>query len=135
MLSLKEYVFMKNETAISQIKWSIFLTLFLTCLFLYGCGEDNEEATKFYPANVPVTSQADSVVLAWDANTERDLGGYKVYYGRETGKYSRLIDVGNTTSCSISGLSTGTWYFAITALDHSGNESDYSNEVSLALVL
>ena len=29
----------------------------------------------------PSPSAADSVILAWDANTEPDLAGYKIYYG------------------------------------------------------
>ena len=39
------------------------------------------------------------------------------------------VDVGNHTTCTISGLEEGnTYYFAATAYDLFGNESDYSNE-------
>jgi hypothetical protein len=34
------------------------------------------------------------------------------------------------TAYTVTGLPTGTHYFAVTAFDTSGNESDYSNEVS-----
>jgi hypothetical protein len=33
----------------------------------------------------------------------------------------------------VTGLSAGTWYFAVTAYDIDGNESDFSNEVSTTI--
>lgn len=78
-----------------------------------------------------------SITLAWDAPTTHidgsplaDLAGYKLYYGTESGDYTEDLDVGNFTSCSIDGLSPGTWYFVVTAYDLYGNESGYSNEVA-----
>ncbi|MEW6001249.1 MAG: choice-of-anchor D domain-containing protein [Nitrospirota bacterium] len=75
--------------------------------------------------------------LSWDppaTNTDgsplTDLEGYKVYYGTSSGNYSQGIDVGNVTTYTVSNLNDGTYYFAVTAHDTSGNESDYSNEVS-----
>ena len=74
---------------------------------------------------------AAQVTLSWDANTEPNLAGYKVYYGVSSGNYQPYKDVGKTTTTSISSLQSGsTYYFAITAYDHSGSESEYSNEVS-----
>ncbi len=71
--------------------------------------------------------------LSWDANTESDLSGYKVYFGTAPGSYGTPVNVGNTTSYTVSGLSDGTYYFAVTAFDTSGNESGFSNEVSKTL--
>jgi hypothetical protein len=75
--------------------------------------------------------------LTWDAPTKNvdetdliDLAGYKVYYGTLSGNYSSSIDVGNVMTYEIDSLSPGTYYFAVTAYDTSGNESDYSNEMS-----
>jgi hypothetical protein len=59
-----------------------------------------------------------------------DLGGYKVYYGTSSGNYTVLKNVGNVTTYKVGNLSSGLYYFAVTAYDTSGNESDYSNEVS-----
>ena len=73
---------------------------------------------------------AASVKLEWDANTEGDLAGYKVYYGGESGSYSDTVDVGNVTFFTVTSLSEGLFFFAVTAYDTSGNESDFSNEVS-----
>ena len=69
--------------------------------------------------------------LAWDANTESDLAGYKIYYGTSSGQYGTPKDAGNVTTYALTGLTAGTTYFiAATAYDTSGNESTKSNEVS-----
>ncbi|MBW2122995.1 MAG: cadherin-like domain-containing protein [Deltaproteobacteria bacterium] len=75
------------------------------------------------------------VNLAWHANTEADLAGYRIYYGTSSGNYDSVVDVGNWTSCVIGGLEEGqTYYFAATAYDRCGNESDFSQEVSFQVV-
>jgi len=74
---------------------------------------------------------AASVTLAWDANTEATVAGYRVGYGTASGSYASTVDVGNWTSVNISGLETGRrYYFACKAYDSSGRESAYSSEIS-----
>jgi hypothetical protein len=71
------------------------------------------------------------VTLAWDPNTELELAGYKIYYGLLSDQYSSSVDVGNRTSYTLSNLADGkTYYFAATAYDQYGDESDFSNEVA-----
>jgi len=66
------------------------------------------------------------VIVSWDANTEADLAGYKIYWGKASRSYFYNIDVGNITSKQIEGLETGTrWCFAVTAYDTAKNESDF----------
>ena len=78
---------------------------------------------------VPMAASAASVTLYWDANTEPDLAGYNVYYGTSSRNYGNPIPVGNTTSYDVDNLVEGvTYYFAVTALDTSGNESGFSTE-------
>ena len=67
--------------------------------------------------------------LAWDA-TQAGAAGFKVYYGTSSKSYSGTVNVGMAPSYALSGLPPGTYYFAVTAYDASGNESPYSNEVS-----
>ncbi len=70
------------------------------------------------------------VTLAWDASTDPDIAGYKVYYGNSSGSHQTVIDVGNTTTYTILNLLDGTiYYFAATGYNTSGIESGYSNEV------
>lgn len=80
---------------------------------------------------------AKDISLMWDANTEPDLAGYKLYYGLESGKYDDpitipLIDLLDVTNPAyiLSGLSDGVFHYVVaTAYDLEGLESDYSNEV------
>jgi hypothetical protein len=78
---------------------------------------------------------ATSVMLEWDANTETDLAGYKIYYGPASGIYTNVVDVGNLISNRVSGLLLGTeYFFAVTAYNTSGVESPFSNEVGYKLL-
>jgi PKD repeat protein len=74
------------------------------------------------------TAQA---TLEWEPVIHPNLAGYKIHQGNSSLNYDFPIDVGNWTSCTIGDLLEGeTYYFAVTAYDNYGNESDYSNEVS-----
>jgi hypothetical protein len=73
---------------------------------------------------------AQSVTFAWDPVTNADLAGYNVYYGSASHTYTNITSVGNVTNATISGLMEGaTYYFAATALNTSGLESTFSDEV------
>lgn len=100
---------------------------------------------------------SDTATLSWDVPTTNadgtslnDLAGYKIYYGISSGNYGLPIDkpLGSDglsclvftnpdrTECTytVTGLNSGTKYwFAVTAYDTSGKESDYSNEDSKAI--
>lgn len=78
------------------------------------------------------TTNAPSVVLAWDRVTDPVVTGYRVYWGVETRKYTNSIVVPDvaTTTATVTNLSRGTkYYFAATSVTPS-LESDYSTEVS-----
>lgn len=74
---------------------------------------------------------AGTLTLAWDANTEPDLAGYKIHYGLSSGNYPNTIDVKNVNQYTVQDLTPGTtYYFAATAYDDSDNQSAYSIELS-----
>ncbi len=76
-----------------------------------------------------------SITLAWDANTEPDLAGYKIYWGSSTRNYNVTKDVGNVTQITFNEFVCGsTYYFAATAYDFNNNESDYSDELIYTFV-
>lgn len=81
------------------------------------------------------TLRADqSVTLAWDPNPEPDVSGYLVYYGTASRNYPSSTNVGNVTTATVYGLQEGrSYYFAVTAKNTSGLESDFSNEVTNAI--
>ena len=80
-------------------------------------------------------SFAGSATLAWDPpDVSADVVGYKIYYGTTSSTYSQIIDVGNMTSYTVTGLTDGqSYYFVVTTYNSSGLESYYSNEVSKLL--
>ncbi len=88
-------------------------------------------------ATLPPSLPAAQVAFSWLPNTEPTLAGYKIYYGTSSGNYTNVTDVGlppvvdGRVQADIDNLTPGkTYYFAATAYDSSGVESDYSNEVS-----
>jgi len=75
-------------------------------------------------ANAPITY----LTLVWDPNPESDIAGYMVYYGRVSGDYTRLVTVTNPTA-RIGVRDSKTTYFAVTAFNTAGVESELSQEV------
>lgn len=73
---------------------------------------------------------AADVSLAWDASISTNIAGYKVYVGTGSRTYGAPRVIGNQTTYTVTGLGPGVYFFAVTAFDASGNESDFSNEVS-----
>lgn len=79
-------------------------------------------------------AHAGEVTLTWDANTDQNLAGYKLYFGTASKSYTGSVNVGNTTSYTLANLADGEiYYFAATAYDGYGNESDYSAELAHAV--
>src|SRR5262245_5189972 len=78
------------------------------------------------------SSPAWGATLTWNANTESDLAGYRVYQcseqpcSRASGLASVLATVGSVTSFNI-GTPTVTQYYFVTAYDSANNESHESN--------
>jgi len=89
-----------------------WISVFLSLLFLVG---------NVFGAGVS---------LEWDPVVADDLAGYKMHWGTSSGAYSDSVVFGTETVYKVTGLMLGTQYFfACTAYDTDGNESDYSNEV------
>ncbi len=78
---------------------------------------------------------ADSVTLNWDPSPDPAATGYNLYYGGTgTRIYTNMVPAGNALSATVTGLVAGvTYYFAATATDDTGLESDFSNEVEYSL--
>lgn len=88
---------------------------------------------------VSVPALAADVTFGWDANTESDLAGYKLYQSATSGDYSGAVPIDIPLSAlahpgdpeyTQTGVGDGTWYWVLTAYDTEGLESGYSNEVT-----
>lgn len=95
----------------------------LVLVLAAGCGGGGTDQAMLSAGN-PIA------ILSWDANSEPDTSGYKIYYGTASRSYGEPIDVANETTYTVAGLESGTYYFAVTAYNSAGYESDLSSEVS-----
>ena len=86
-------------------------------------------ATYFLCSPFAAAAGTATIVVGWDASTG-SVAGYEICYGTSSGKYDHVVDVGNNTSCSISGLvEETTYYLAVKSYDSEGNKSAYSEEL------
>jgi len=73
-------------------------------------------------------------VFTWDANSESDLAGYRLYQSDTSGSYTygsgnEVAEIlAGTETCTID-VADGILYWVLTAYDSNGNESEPSNEV------
>jgi fibronectin type 3 domain-containing protein len=108
----------------------------LLSLSLLGCGI---REIDLEPPGAPENLRGDlvegGVLLKWDANTEEDFGWYRLYRSRRPivlSDYETYWEVGSKTEYRDGDVGGKGWlYYRVTALDRRGNESDYSNEVTI----
>jgi PKD repeat protein len=83
------------------------------------------------------TGGTGQATLTWKdlVNNPEEVGGYRVYYGRSSGAYTRSFEAGKQMLYTVRNLEVGqTYYFAVQAYDNSsGRESPFSSEVSTTI--
>lgn len=93
----------------------------------------NVEVVNPAPPPAPTTY---AVTVSWAAPTTNvdgtplaDLSGFKLYYGQSAQALDRVLQIGtpSTTSQSVQNLASGTWYFAVAAVNATGLESALSS--------
>ena len=72
---------------------------------------------------------AQRVKLAWDASPSPGVAGYRIHFGTNAGNYSFVTNVGLVRTQTVVLPHTGRWFFAATAVDVNGMESQFSNQV------
>jgi hypothetical protein len=77
---------------------------------------------------------AADVKLAWNANPEPNIAGYRLLYGTQSGQLGTVVETGNVTTHTLSGLDEGrTYYFALRAVNTAGQQSDPCPEISYTI--
>ncbi len=85
-----------------------------------------------------------SADISWTAPSARadnnalllsDIAGYRIYYGVEKGVYLGWVEIndGSITQAQLSGIPSGRYFVAMTAIDSDGLESGYSLEVEVVI--
>ena len=101
---------------------------------------DGRASTTFGPFAIMVAEVGiGTATLSWlpptenaDGTTLTDLAGYQIRYGRSREDMSSVIELTNPSLSvyMVEQLSSGTWYFAVAAVNTSGATSDLSNIAS-----
>jgi hypothetical protein len=105
---------------------------------------DGKETARLSPFAISVESTGSgTATLTWSPPTERTdgtslgsgLAGYEIHFGQDSNSYSNRIKLNNPGLASyvVDNLSSGTWYFSVSAFDTSGQKSGMSNEGQIAI--
>jgi hypothetical protein len=121
-------------------KTLLSIVVFMNLLLLQSCSINDPNHHNNYdnippapPTGIQVINGDNRVDLSWLNNHEGDLAGYNIYYSTSyDGKYYLLGSSVNNYYID-NGASNGVLnYYAVTAYDESGNESDLSKDVAYA---
>jgi hypothetical protein len=84
------------------------------------------------PTGLTAVSGVSQIVLDWDDNTEADLNGYNIWRSTTSGgPYNTAASAVATSDYTDSSVTYGsTYYYVVTAVDTSSNESNISNEAA-----
>ncbi len=117
-------------------KTKTFVLSLLPILILVSCGGGGGGGSDVGGGEVTSATPNSAITLSWNVPTSVDTGGampdlkgYYLYYGISSEHYSAVTDVGNVTAYTLN-LAPGTYYFTITAYDSSGEETEFSGEVT-----
>jgi len=131
----------RQQRSISSCRSLVVLaSLLLSCvLVLWSCAGGGGSSSGFSGGSGGSGGGGEvlgAVTLSWDAPMQSedgsvlsDLVGYNLYMGSQSGSYDDMFPIVVASSVEVTELSPGTYYFSITAVDSSGNESLHSNEI------
>lgn len=111
------------------MKSLIFLSAF--ALFVSGCDNfaEVDRTPPAAPRGIRTVSLDNAVEITWLPNTEPDVAGYKIWTSdRYDGRYQLIGDTHDTRFVDRGARNGTTYYYALSAYDVNGNESDLSEE-------
>lgn len=122
-----------------MIRFIQAFALLSTLALLSACGSESS-SNSTQTLSSPTSTGTKSVSLSWIAPSTRadgsllplnDLSGYRVYMGTTNTSLAPVVDLDDSgvTEHSVTNLESGSYYFAISALDKDGLESGLSRVV------
>lgn len=107
-------------------KWPVWVFV-----LLWGAGCTTQDIRPpAVPRGLRTVTGNGWIYLTWEPNTEPDLAGYRVYRSRQP--YGAYTEIGKTADTEFwdEDVENGvTYYYALTAYDFAGNESDLTPEL------
>lgn len=103
---------------------------------------DQAGSTSGSTTSPPTSGASSSVTFSWVPPTENsngspltNLAGYKIHYGTASQDYTHVVALNNPSlnRYVLDSLPSGTYYFAITAYNSAGVESNLSGEIATTL--
>ncbi len=131
---------LRTRNPIDRTTWlsgavSATVAVMLILPFVAGCDDEDPvavDAPPFPPDGVFSITGDEVVSIFWNPNQEPDLAGYSIWRGNEdvSGPYFFVTDLSpNVTSYDDTDVVNGeTWFYAVTAFDAAGHESELSRE-------
>lgn len=108
------------------------IALFGIATFFTSCDVNDYDYTPpSPPRGVTVFNGDNRVDITWNANRESDLAGYNVYYSYTyNGKYTLIGSTYDNYFIDDEAVNGNKYYYAVTAYDVNGNESELSTDVA-----
>ncbi len=114
-----------------------FIIVFIVTFVFSACSKRDtflsiDDQPPSVPTGLTVINGDNKVELSWNPNLESDVAGYNIYFSYSyNGKYHPIGSTKNNYFIDYKAKNGNTYYYAITAYDFNGNESNLShNEVS-----
>lgn len=104
--------------------------LFSGCIIETDISNYRDNIPPSPPKNIYSITGDNIVELYWQHNSEKDLDGYNIY--RSFFYYGRYEFIGFTSNnyfVDYTARNGNTYYYALTAVDYSGNESELSTDI------
>lgn len=112
--------------------------ILLISFILYSCGVNDsfhsvDNNPPAPPTGITVLNGDNRVDLSWNPNYENDVAGYNVYYAYSyNGRYTLIGSTSDNYFVDNDASNGTTYYYAVTAYDYNGNESELSYDAIYA---
>jgi hypothetical protein len=118
----------------------VYLLVLFISVFYFGCDKhhlfhDDSYSSNYddnppeAPTNIYTVTGDNRVDIFWTGSPNGDLAGYNVYYSTDNYKFTLIGSTENNYYVDLDAHNGETIYYAITAYDYNGNESELSKDL------